>query len=405
MNYKLPFLKIIIGALFFAWTNKAALLKAISIPTLILVAIWGIWLYSTDKLPSAFTWMILLGYGLSFSFFAITCHRLILADGIERFKPFKAKPGYRELKFLAWVIAIYAIKSILERISMDIALNAGGSAFIEDGGGIPEWIKLISSIPALYVFARLCLTFPATAIDRSSGLRWSWIRTRGNGWRIFIIVGLFPWLIGMAIWFMWREEASILEQVVLTILGFIGLSIEIIALSFTYKDLAKQYASSEQFITSGINSTLTEASLDSFHELALDGKNQKLYTALKFVTGLGLCYLFLGSLTPHLVGYFANCESELISNAISPGRSYRAELFNQTCKDKKGSELVLDIVRTATQKTITSYTISKTVSSGVDLKWASEHRLLVRNAEMLDLADTPIEFDDIQIIFEKELKK
>lgn len=386
------------GALVFAWANKAEFLKAISVPTLVLVVIWGIWSYFSEELPPFFKWIVLLGYGLGFSLFAVTCHRLILIDGIDRYKSFKAKPGYRELRFLLWVMVIYAIKSILENITMAIALNASGGVFVEDAGRISDWIKQISSIPALYVFARLSLAFPATAIDRNSGLKWSWTRTHGNGWRIFIVVGLFPWLTGMVIWFMWREEASVVEQVVLSIVAYIGLSIEIIALSFTYKELAKQYAPEEQLISSEIKSTFTKSSLDAFHELAQDGKSQKYYIAVKVAAGFAICYLLLGSLIP----YFADCESELISNAYSPGRSYEAELFKRTCKDTKNPELVLDIVKTTSPKTIKSYTISKTVSNKVELVWASDNKLLVRHTETLDLADVPTEIDDIQIIFERK---
>jgi hypothetical protein len=382
--YKLPSLKIIAASLFFAWTNKAEFLRAISIPILVLVVLWGGWLTYSAELPGYLSWLYLLGYGLSFSFLAVTCHRLILVDDIDRYKSFKAKPGYRELRFLAWVIVIYAVKSILGGITLFIVQYVGSDALGEVGGDISDWIKQIVSIPALYVLARLSLAFPAAAIDRNPGLRWSWIRTRGNGWRIFVVVGLFPWLANMLIGFMWREEATVLEEVVLSILTFVGLAIEIIALSFTYKELAKQYAHAE-------------ASQDSFYELAQDGKGQKLYVAVKVAAVLVIGYLLIGSLGL----LFIDCSSELVSSATSPGGAYKAELHNRTCKNDKEQEgLFLEIAKTTTPKTIRLYTISKTVSREVDLVWKTDKSLVVRHTKSLYLADVPAMIDDVQIAIE-----
>ena len=396
MNKKLPFLNIIAAAVFFAWINKRELLKSISVPTLVLVTIWGVWLHFLDQLPPFLSWIFLLVYGLSFSAFAVTCHRLILIDERDRYKACKAIPGYRELKFLAWVLLIYAAKWTLERIIMFIAQYASGGAFIEGGGGISGWIEPVLSIPPLYVFARLSLVFPAAAIDRKSGLRWSWLRTHGNGWRIFIVVGLFPWLVQMVFWFMWREEATVAEQVVLSIVGFVGLSIEIIALSFTYKELAKQYAAGEQSILDEQKPAFTTASFDSFHELAQDGRGRKLYVAVKVISAFAICYLLIGS----VMSRFVDCESALVSRAISPGGAYQAELLGRSCKDDKRQELVLEIGTTSSPRKIQSYIISKVVSNEVDLVWTSDKRLLVRHTQSLDLTGAPNMIDDVQIVFE-----
>jgi len=396
LNYKLPFLNIIAAAVYFAWTNKAELLKAISFPTLALVVIWGVWLRFSDQLPAFLSWMFLLVYSLSFSLFAVTCHRLILIDEVDRYKFYKAKPGFRELKFLVWVIVIYAIKSILEKFIYFIAQYVSGGAFVVDGGGISAWIEPILSMPVLYIFARLSLAFPAAAIDRKSGPRWSWIRTQGNGWRIFVVVGLFPWLAEMVFWFLLREDATVLEQVVLSIIGFIGLAIEIIALSFTYKEFAKQYTAGEQSISGELKPALTEAALDAFHEIAQDGRGYKLYVAGKVIMGLAICYLFIGSLMPH----FVDCENEMVSSATSPGGAYKAELLGRTCKSNSRQEMVLEIGNTSSPRKIVGYTISKTLSRDVDLVWASDKSLLVRHTESLDLTGAPNMIGDVQVAFE-----
>jgi hypothetical protein len=399
VNYKLPFLRVIAAAVYFAWSNKAELLKAISVPTLALVIVWGVWLTFSAELPYYFSWIFLLGYGLGFSFLAVTSHRLILAGDVDRYKSFNAKPGYRELRFLGWMIAIYAIKSLLEFVILIPFHFVNAGSVVDDGGKVADWVKQIASIPAIYVLARLSLAFPATAIDKSCSLRWSWIRTRGNGWRIFVVVGLFPWLTGMAIESMSREEATVLELVALSILTYIGLAVEIIALSFTYKELAKHYEPVGQTISDETPPMLADAPQDSFHELGKDEQGGKafavLMAALVFVIGI----LLIGPLTT----FVADCTGELISTATSPNGAYKAQLLSRTCKDESREQgLVLDIVRSTTPKTINSYSLSRTVSNDVELAWTSGRDLVVRHAGSLDSADMPRMIDDIQIVFEKK---
>lgn len=243
MNYKLPFLKIIVATIYFAWTNKAELLRAISVPTLALVLVIAAGAALTiliDKPPHFLIWIFLFALGLSSSFFAITCHRLILMGSNQRFKSLNALPGYRELRFMGWVIVIYAIATILKIPFVALAKSLLGGTAVSEGGQIARWVVIIGSVPALYVLARLSLAFPATAIDEHTSLKWSWERTRGNGWRIFAIVGLFPWLIETMIGLLARNGATTLEQVLLYILFYVGLAIGIIALSFTYKEFEKQ---------------------------------------------------------------------------------------------------------------------------------------------------------------------
>lgn len=104
-----------------------------------------------------------------------------------------------------------------------------------------QYLNLISSIIATYVIARFCLVFPATAIDVETGLMWSWNTTHRNGWRTAIVIGLYPHLIAITIGLLVREGSTLLEQIVIVILCYIGLAIEIFALSLTFKELAIIY--------------------------------------------------------------------------------------------------------------------------------------------------------------------
>lgn len=399
MNYKLPFLRIIAAAMLFAWTNRAKFINAISLPTLTMVIVWGVWLYFSDGISSFFSWIILLCYGLSFSFLAVTCHRLILIGDAERYNSYHAKPGYRELRFLAWLIVIFVIKSVLEFVTQIFVQYVSGGIFAEGGGSIPYWIMHISSIPALYVLARLSLAFPATAIDMRSSLRWSWARTQGNGWRIFVVVCLFPWFISMVLWFVWREEATLMEQVVLSILAYVGLAIEVVALSFTYKELVKHYSISELPVSGEIMPLLTDASQDAFHDMPQNDKSRKFDVGVKVAVGMVLFYMLIGS----LISQVADCSSELITGAISPGGTYKAEIFNRTCKDIKNQGVIVSITKITSPKKIYSATLTKTISKEIDFAWTSDKSLTVRHAGSLDSADMPSLIDEVQILYEKNM--
>jgi hypothetical protein len=392
VNYKLPFLNIIAASLFFVWTNRAEFLRAISLPTLVLVVFWAVGTNYATALESYMWLPYLLGYGLSFSFLAVTCHRLILVGDADRHRSFKAKPGYRELRFLLWVVVIYAVEAVLEGLSWYLAKDVGGG----DIGDVGDWVKQIASIPALYVLARLSLAFPAVAIDRNAGLRWSWTRTRGNGWRIFVVVGLFPWLTDMSIGLVWREEATVLEETILSVFTFIGLAIEIIALSFVYKELAKQYVSGD---TDPLH---TEVQKDSFHDLPGDGKGRGLDAAVKVTVVFVIGYLLIGSFASSMV----DCSSERIGSAVSPNGAYRAELLGRTCKDKnKEQGLILEVGQTATPRRVYNYHLSNTASHEVELMWRSDKSLLVIHPQSMDMVEVPVLTDDIQLVLEKRVPK
>lgn len=239
MSYRLPIYKIVADTLSTTWIRKEEYLRAISAPTLVLVIIWALWSTFPKQIGIYGGSIGLLVYGLGFSLFAVTCHRLILVRGEDRYIAINVRFSIRELKFLGWLASVYAIVTILEAIPSTIVMNMSDSINPEEERFY--WTMLLLSIPALYVLGRVSLVFPATAIDRKVSLKWSWIRTKNNGWRMFVVVGLFPWLLSVLIWLMWREDATTLEKVILTLASYLGFATEVFALSHTYKEFENHY--------------------------------------------------------------------------------------------------------------------------------------------------------------------
>jgi hypothetical protein len=101
------------------------------------------------------------------------------------------------------------------------------------------WIRLVvlvAKIPALYLFARLCLVFPATAVDRRVNLKWAWRLTENNGWRLVLIVAVLPWIISQVVSVLYRSGASAIETVALSFLGTVLFAVEVAALSLSYRE-------------------------------------------------------------------------------------------------------------------------------------------------------------------------
>lgn len=239
MVYKLPVGQIIAGSLAIAWFSRREYIKAITVPTLLIVGIWALSAALTPVSKTAAGWITLPLFALAFTLFAVSCHRFILIRPVAGAR-ISVAIGRREWRFMYWAAGIYVIVALCKMIPLAVILNVEALSSSLADGEMPYWMTLIGSIPAWYVLGRMSLVFPAVAIDKDASLAWSWQKTRGNGWRMFAVVGLFPMLIDAAIWLVWRDEATIVEDTLLSIVYFIGLSIQIFALSFSYRALEKQ---------------------------------------------------------------------------------------------------------------------------------------------------------------------
>ena len=144
---------------------------------------------------------------LIFSFFAVACHRSILIGeySISRF----GIPGWphREFRFFLWLIFIYAIGYMFWFVANEVVVRF--IDFIETFLGeelnelsirlsgfktsLLPWM-LLGLIPFGYLIGRLSLLLPAIAVDVKASLRSAWSQSKGNGWRMALLVGWMPTL-------------------------------------------------------------------------------------------------------------------------------------------------------------------------------------------------------------------
>jgi hypothetical protein len=59
----------------------------------------------------------------------------------------------------------------------------------------------------------------------------------GNSWRLAVVVGLLPWLLGALTSMLTREGASDVEWCLLQVIVSVTLVIEVVALSLAYREL------------------------------------------------------------------------------------------------------------------------------------------------------------------------
>jgi hypothetical protein len=231
--------KVIAGAFLVPWWHRKAFARALAIPLALLVAYTVAWYYlAAPYLPQFAMWLVWAMYGLLFTIYAVTCHRLVLLDAESVAKRWRPGWSWRETRFFLWVACIWLILMAGTWVILTVAVNAWMYIAGSHGDGF-EFVPHALKIVALYVFGRLCMLFPATALDRNANLRWSWELTRANGWRLLVIVGGLPFALTFLVDLLYRDEATTVEWLIVSVVTFALLAVEIAAISLSYRELTK----------------------------------------------------------------------------------------------------------------------------------------------------------------------
>ena len=250
MPAPLPVIRTIRDAFHFVWQKKVRLIRALAVPTLVITLLefvlpWG----SANSNEPSFYRTVLLGwlsffiYIVPYVLFVITCHRLALIgnNGVPEYG--NLSWSRRECQFLGWILVISIVSALCSMVINLLVLSHTISE-VESGANTkpsqwPGVLDTLAYLPVLYVFSRLSVVYPATALDRQVDMKWAWRLTAHNGWRLTFVIGLLPWLLYFFINLFYREDATLVEWALLKLAGFIVLAVEIVALSFSYKYLSR----------------------------------------------------------------------------------------------------------------------------------------------------------------------
>lgn len=183
--------------------------------------------------------------------FSVAWHRKFLAPNETITVREALRWHTRHTRFLLYALGVVAVTwlVILAGSLVPILMSAAG------GGGGPGTLLLILAAiaAALFVYARLSMLFPASALDRALGLRQSWQLTGGNGVRLAIaillsslIYLLLALVLGLAL------DAAVTDSVGRTSLtmrlagtlmqqslAFAGLAVGVTVLSVAYHELLR----------------------------------------------------------------------------------------------------------------------------------------------------------------------
>jgi len=240
MAARLEVAKVLYGAFMVPWWKRRAFCRALAIPLALLVTLTLSWYYGGKYLPQFSNWVLCAVWVGLFSVFAVTCHRLVLLDAASVASRPVPRWSWRETRFFYWLVGTWLICWGAGIAALTLMLNLAIMTLGSPRDGWFDWIPLAAGVPAYYLFARLSPLFPATAIDREVNLKWAWRLTQGNGWRLFVVVAVLPWLISELVGLLYRGNATALETAILTFLGSALFAVEIAALSLSYRELTRE---------------------------------------------------------------------------------------------------------------------------------------------------------------------
>ncbi|MGZ5084236.1 MAG: hypothetical protein ACXWHB_00615 [Usitatibacter sp.] len=231
---KLPVFTMLYGAFVVPWAHRRAFAKALALPAAALVAIQvGSW-QAGEEPGTSLQWATWAADAILWMLFAVICHRLVLLGLEPKDVPIVPGWGARETRFLAWLLAIYVIT-----LAVTMAALTVGTMLIQSLSPslVQAIVDVASKLIGTYLFARLALVLPAAAIDAPTNLVSAWWRTRGNGWRMAVIVTGLPWGSGYLVSIVYGDEPGLMQAILVTVLGTALLVVEIAALSLSYRHL------------------------------------------------------------------------------------------------------------------------------------------------------------------------
>jgi hypothetical protein len=213
----------------------AQTLRAVGLPLLGIIAISLCWVTGAPTSVAGMPWVLVIANGVLFSWLAVRCHRVVLLGAHED------APAHR-LKTVASYLAAVVVGTLVRSIFMAIVSSryvpAGGDPASGDGMiGLPVWATWIAQALPFYLLARFSLALPGFALGQGWRLGEAWRLSRGNGWRLVLIVFLLPvgidWFIALVYGYVYYSVAV----AALAIFNALLTAESVIALSLAYREL------------------------------------------------------------------------------------------------------------------------------------------------------------------------
>ena len=176
--------------------------------------------------------------GLVFVLLAVFCHRSVLLPHLRDSSMLKFFFTSRERKFFAWVLGVYFVVGVSVALSGLVLALVGrivGNVFLVTG-------PLILAGLFFYLLGRWSLVFPSIALDLSGRIEWSWEQTRGNDWRMLVLVGFLPLTtasLGSLLSYLVPAPFSLVPGFLQSFAYFIFTPLEVAVVSIAFRELTQ----------------------------------------------------------------------------------------------------------------------------------------------------------------------
>ena len=211
--HRVAVFKTVLGAYAFVWQARKDFVS-LAIPLVVMLAIVGAlygWLWpplfatTPEEIEAAMAnrWggAMLVGllfaafYVAVFIMFAVAWHRRYLVPDELITVRAALRWGWRQTRFLLLTIAVGLIAALAFAVSFFVVSLIGGLLLDDQGqtalGGLAfAALVIAAALVVLSIYGRLSMWFPSTAVDHRMSLRECWAFSRGNGWRLALIIVL-----------------------------------------------------------------------------------------------------------------------------------------------------------------------------------------------------------------------
>jgi hypothetical protein len=174
-----------------------AFIQAVGAPFLGIIAVTLYWATGAATGMVGLPWLLTITNGALFSWLAVRCHRLVLLGESAD------EPGSRlkcVTNYFAGLVIGTALLTLAVMVFLDLFLLPF-SRYVPAGAGAGPDPELDSAFRvsiyaaealACYFLARLAPALPAFALGDGWDLKRAWRCSRGNGWRLALIMFLLP---------------------------------------------------------------------------------------------------------------------------------------------------------------------------------------------------------------------
>jgi hypothetical protein len=236
----LPVTNIVRESVLVVWLKRGRLCRALAGTGLTLAAL-DMAQNAVDRLDWQLNFLLVFLNAMVFTLFAVTCHRIVLLSEAETPVFGIHSWSQRETRFLGWTVTS-AFYFMMIGLAMAMFADVFSPSSFKHKGLSPLFYAAL--IPGAYVFARLSVLLPATAVDERRDIKWAWDATSSNGWRLVLVVTLLPGVLGTAVSFFEMRQYPIVEFVG-HFLSYALVAIEIAVLSVSFRFLRRTFAESK----------------------------------------------------------------------------------------------------------------------------------------------------------------